>query len=162
MDILHLIDRLETMVSQGTRVPGLGKVIIDPDQMLDLIDQMRISVPKELQEARHILDQRDQVLVQARSDSQALLDKTHDEIEQRLQSSEVVRQANERAAEIIAQAQQAAQKIDADAQADASSQRKEADDYQIEVLRRLLAQIDTMQNSLQRYIDQVNQGAQRG
>ncbi|MFN8534268.1 MAG: hypothetical protein U0556_12075 [Dehalococcoidia bacterium] len=162
MDILHLIDRLETLVSQGTRVPGLGKIIVDPDQLLDIIDQMRISVPKEMHEARRVLDERDLIVSQAKSESDALLTATRDEIEQRLQSSDVVRQAQERAQEIIAQAQRSAQLIEADANADAAATRREADDYSIDVIRRMLAQIDSVQGQLRGYIEQVQQGAPRG
>jgi hypothetical protein len=133
-------------------------MIVDPDQMLDIIDQMRISVPKEMHEARRVLEERDLIISQARSESEAMLAAAREEIEQRLQSSDVVRQAQERAQEIIAQAQRSAQLIEADATSDATATRREADEYSIDVIRRMLSQIDAVQNQLQRYIDQVAQG----
>jgi cell division septum initiation protein DivIVA len=162
VDILHLIDRLETLVSQGTRVPGLGKIIVDPDQLLDIIDQMRISVPKEMHEARRVLDERDLILSQAKTEAESLLAAAREEIEHRLQSSDIVRQAQERAQQIIAEAQRSAQLIEADANADATATRREADEYSIDVIRRMLAQIDSVQAQLRGYIEQVQQGAGRG
>jgi cell division septum initiation protein DivIVA len=162
VDILHLIDRLETLVSQGTRVPGLGKIIVDPDQLLDLIDQMRISVPKEVHEARRVLEERDLLLSQARQQAEAMITAAREEIEQRIQSSDVVRQAQERAQEIIAQAQRSAQLIEADANADAATIRREADEYSITVIRKMLAQIEAVEQQLRHYLEQVQQGPPRG
>jgi hypothetical protein len=142
-------------------VPGLGKIIVDPDQMLDLIDQMRISVPKELHESRRVLEERDLVLQQANEQAQTMVSVAREEVEARLQSSDVVRQAQERAQTIIADSQRAAQQIQADAESDAAALRKEADDYSVESLRRLLAQVDSVQASLQRYIEEINRASTR-
>src|SRR5438132_8331834 len=126
---------MEASVSQGTRVPGLGKTIIDPDQMLDLIDHMRISIPKEVQESRRILEERDQVLNEARSESQTMVSEARHEIETRLQGSDVVRLAQQRADEVISNAQQQAEAILRESSQRASDQRREVDEYVVQVLR---------------------------
>ena len=43
MDILNLVNKLEELFSQGRSFPFTHNVMINEDQMIDLIDQMRIS-----------------------------------------------------------------------------------------------------------------------
>ncbi|NMC54377.1 MAG: ATPase, partial [Chloroflexi bacterium] len=45
MDILHLVDRLEELFNESRSVPFTHSVIVDEDLMLDIIDQMRVSIP---------------------------------------------------------------------------------------------------------------------
>ena len=48
MDILHLIDRLEELFNESRALPFTHTVMVDEDRMLDIIDQMRISIPEEI------------------------------------------------------------------------------------------------------------------
>jgi hypothetical protein len=43
MDILHLIDRLEALVTEGFHLPFTSNVIVNEDAFLDIIDQMRVT-----------------------------------------------------------------------------------------------------------------------
>ena len=52
MDILHLVDRLETLVTEGFHIPFTSNVIVHEDEILDIIDQMRVSVPEEVKLAK--------------------------------------------------------------------------------------------------------------
>ena len=45
MDILHLVDRLEELFNESRSVPFTHSVFVDEDRMLDIIDQMRVSIP---------------------------------------------------------------------------------------------------------------------
>ena len=66
MDILHLVDRLEELFNESRPIPLTHNVIVDEDRMLEIIDQMRISIPDEVKNAEQIISQRDRVLAQAR------------------------------------------------------------------------------------------------
>ncbi len=46
MDILQLIDRLEELFNESKNIPLTRNVMVDEDRMLDIIDQMRIAIPK--------------------------------------------------------------------------------------------------------------------
>ena len=66
MDILHLVDRLEELFNESRSVPFTHSVIVDEDRMLDIIDQMRVSIPEEIKKAQQILAQRDRILARPR------------------------------------------------------------------------------------------------
>ncbi len=69
MDILHLVDRLEEIVNTGKAVPLTRNVIVDTTALMDIIDQMRISIPEEIKKAQQITAQKDRILAQAQEEA---------------------------------------------------------------------------------------------
>ena len=65
MDILELVDRLESLVNEGWRVPLCAKTAIDESAFFDIIDQMRVSIPQEVKRASELLQDRDSILATA-------------------------------------------------------------------------------------------------
>ena len=55
MDLQYLIDRLETMVRAARRMPMMNKIMMDEQELVDLIDQMRTVLPEEIRYAKHVL-----------------------------------------------------------------------------------------------------------
>ncbi|HEY5156343.1 MAG TPA: hypothetical protein VII93_00065, partial [Anaerolineales bacterium] len=73
MDILHLIDRLEELFNNSRPIPLTHNVIVDEDKFLDIIDQMRISVPEEVKKAQQVFSQKDRVMAQAQEEANRTL-----------------------------------------------------------------------------------------
>jgi len=55
LDVLHLIDRLEELVAEARRMPIGQGVVVDRRRILELVDQMRSSVPWEVKQAQEIV-----------------------------------------------------------------------------------------------------------
>ncbi|NLZ26733.1 MAG: ATPase, partial [Chloroflexi bacterium] len=62
MDILHLVDRMEELFNAGKPVPLTRNVMVDENAFMDIIDQMRISIPEEIKKAQQINAQKDRIL----------------------------------------------------------------------------------------------------
>ena len=73
MDILHLVDRLEELFNESRSVPFTHSVIVDEGKMLDIIDQMRVSIPEEIKKAQQIITQRDRILAQSKEEANRTL-----------------------------------------------------------------------------------------
>ena len=69
MDIQHLVDRLEELLNSGRHVPMTALTVIDEQRTLELIDQMRISIPEEIEKAKRVLRERDRVIAQANEEA---------------------------------------------------------------------------------------------
>ena len=69
MDILHLVDRLEEIFNAGTAIPLSHKLMVDEDRVLEIIDQMRVSIPEEVKKSQQVLAQRDRILAQAQEEA---------------------------------------------------------------------------------------------
>jgi cell division septum initiation protein DivIVA len=78
MDIQHLIDRLEDLVDEGRHIPLSRFTMIDEERALELIDQMRISIPEEIDKAQRIMNQRDRLLAQANEEAARVVDLAHE------------------------------------------------------------------------------------
>ncbi|HBG74060.1 MAG: hypothetical protein A2X25_08320 [Chloroflexi bacterium GWB2_49_20] len=103
MDILHLVDRLEELFNQSRPLPFTHNVIVDEDRMLDIIDQMRISIPEEVKKAQQVFVQRDRVLAQAQEEAGRKLSLAQEKADQLVESNFVVQDAQKRASTIIEQ-----------------------------------------------------------
>jgi vacuolar-type H+-ATPase subunit H len=73
-DVDALIDMLEALVAEGRRVPFGRKLMIDEDRLLALVDRLRTAIPAEVKDAHRLLDQRDQILDQARAEARRTLE----------------------------------------------------------------------------------------
>ena len=65
MDILHLVDRLEELFNNSKPIPLTHNVMVDENAFMDIIDQMRISIPDDIKKAQQIMAQKDRILAQA-------------------------------------------------------------------------------------------------
>jgi len=140
MDILHLIDRLEELFNESKPIWFTHSVIVDEDRMLDIIDQMRVSIPEEIKKSQQINAQHDRILAQAQEKADRTLQLAREKGDQLLQQESLIQSAQTRAEQIIAQARE-----------ESEATRRESDEYVIETLTRL-------QDELQKTLGQVSNG----
>jgi len=126
MDILHLVDRLEELFNESRPIWFTHNVLVNEDRMLDLIDQMRVSIPEEIKKAQQLLAQRDRILAQAQEEANRTLALAREKSEQIVERDAIVQAANARAEQIVAQA-----RVESDAT------KREADEYVLETLTHL-------------------------
>lgn len=130
MDIQHLVDRLEELIDEGRHVWLTKMTMIDEERALEIIDQMRISIPEEVEKANRVLNQRDRILAQANEEAARIIDLAREKAETLIQRDAITQAAQNRAANIIEQARQEAEQMRAD-----------ADNYVLEVLREFEAHL---------------------
>ncbi len=156
MDILHVIDRLESLVTSSKSLPILRKVLVDEQRFLDLIDQMRVAVPEDVREAHQVMQEKDSLLNQAVAEARRITEAAEVEVRTKVQETEVVKAAQRKAKEIVAEAEQAAQSILADAPAEASRHKGEANQYVGDTLRKLDSQLTTLQEGIRKGIEAID------
>jgi hypothetical protein len=137
MDILQLIDRLEELFNESKSIPLTRNVMVDEDRMLDIIDQMRIAIPEEVKKAQQLLGQRDRVLAQAQEEANRTLDLARQKADQLASKEMVVQEAQRRADQILVQAR-----------TDAENVRIDADDYVLDSLTQLQAELERISNQV--------------
>ena len=54
MDIMEIINLMEESIEKASVVPLSGKILIDKEEMLDFIQEMRLSYPDEVKEAKWV------------------------------------------------------------------------------------------------------------
>lgn len=150
MDILQLIDRLEELFNESKTIPLTRNVMVDEDKMLDIIDQMRIAIPEEVKKAQQLLGQRDRVLAQAQEEANRTIEIARQKAEQLVAKDMVVVEAQRRADTILVQAR-----------ADGETIRADADDYVINSLRQIEAELERNLNQVRNGIRTVEEEQER-
>ncbi|HZQ07046.1 MAG TPA: hypothetical protein VFD70_10740 [Anaerolineae bacterium] len=133
IDILYLVDRLEAAINKGTAVPFSNKRMIDEDECLDIIDQLRIAVPEEIKQSRRVSQEKDRILAQAKEEAERIVAMAHEDATRQADGSELVRTAQMRAQALLAQADN-----------DAKVTRAGADEYAQQVLTELQQRLDEL------------------
>ena len=144
MDILQLIDRLEELFNESKAIPLTRNVMVDEDRMLDIIDQMRIAIPEEVKKAQQLLGQRDRVLAQAQEEANRTLEIARQKSDQLVGKDVVMQEAQRRADQILTQARSEGEGIRAD-----------ADDYVMDSLHQLEAELERITNQVRNGIHTV-------
>lgn len=111
MDVLRLIDEIEDIVEAGTTVPFSGRVMVDRNELLEIIKEIRIKLPDEIKQASWIKDERQRILAEAQKDADTLLKEAEYRLEELIDQNEITKKAKIRAEEIISKSQVNAKEI---------------------------------------------------
>lgn len=138
-DILHLIDRLEDLVTNGTRVPLSSRVMIEEEEFLAVVDQLRLSVPQEIKQARRVVQDRQKIITDAQAEAEKILSVAKERAEYLMNEQGLVNEAKARSEEILRQAKDHAKRS-----------MGEVDVYALQILTQL-------ENLLQQSLQQIQQ-----
>jgi len=141
-----LIDRLEALFNQSSRVPFSSKALVDEDEFLRLIDQLRITIPQDIKSAKQVLQERDQIVREAQERAEHIVALAQEQAERLVGEHELLKRA-----------QAEREKILAAAEAEAESIRQQADDYALNVLQALEEKLTNFQNTVRNGIELLQQ-----
>ncbi len=142
MDILHLVDRLEELFNNSKPIPLSRSVVVDENSFMNIIDQMRISIPEEIKKAQQIIAQKDRILAQAQEEANRTVTIAREKSERMVEKSDIYLSAQNKAEDITRQAQ-----------LEAEQSQYDADRYVADTLRGL-------ERELRRVLMQVENGIQ--
>ena len=158
MDILHLIDRLETLVTEGFHLPFTSNVIIQEDSILDIIDQMRVSIPEEVKLAKRTEAERERLLLQAQEEADRILQMAREKANSLTNEHELILYAQERAGEIEEDAHRQAEEILADTDEYIIDQLSELEEQLMKTLTTVRNGLRHVRETQPRNEDELQQG----
>lgn len=147
MDILYLVDRLENLIASSRRMPLTNQIIIKEPDILNIVDQLRTTIPEEIKQARRIIQDKERILAQAQAEANALLARARNESEQAVNREGLLKAAEARSQELVRRAEEAAEQL-----------KNEADSYVIETLRALRDHLSSIETDIGRSILSVEKG----
>jgi vacuolar-type H+-ATPase subunit H len=143
MDVLVLIDKLDDIIHNARSVPLTDSVMIDREEIYDILDQMRSTIPEEIKQARWIVKERQEMLSEAKQEAERVLAEAQDRADKLASETEVVRLAEKNAQQVMEDAREREREI-----------RLGAEDYADEVLGNLEMNLD-------KFIAAVRRGRER-
>jgi vacuolar-type H+-ATPase subunit H len=168
MDIAGRIQQLEELIMEAKSMPLSTSVLVNREEALELVQEMRASLPEEVKQARWVVKDREQLLTKARKDAEGIIQEALEEQSKLLAQEEVVKQSVKEAERILEEARGQARQI-----------RNEAEDYMDQKLAAFEAtltraveqigqvreaqesQLSLIQEQLDKTLQQVERGRER-
>lgn len=104
MEVLQIIDELDEMVEQSMNVFGYS--VANKENLLSLIEEIRLKLPDELKQARWVKEEREKILADARKEAEGILKEAQDKVIALIDEHEITKAAKEKSAQIMKNAQQ--------------------------------------------------------
>ncbi|MBJ7459763.1 MAG: hypothetical protein JHD02_11280 [Thermoleophilaceae bacterium] len=143
MDVLVLIDKLDDLIHNAKQIPLTENVRVDREEIYDLLDQMRATIPEEIKQARWIVKERQEMLAEAKREAERIVKEANDEQIRLVSEQEVVKQAENHAEDIVEEARAREREI-----------RLGAEDYADDIL-------NTLEVNLEKFLAAVQRGRDR-
>lgn len=111
MEIFTLLENLEEIIEKSKSVPFTSKGLVDRDELLDIIKEIRIQLPDELKQAKWIKEERQRILVEAQNEANDIIKEAENRIISMIDEHEITRKAYEKKVEIIETANEMSREI---------------------------------------------------
>jgi hypothetical protein len=102
-DVLVLLDRLEELVGVGRRMPFSTRVMVEEEEFLGLLDQIRAAVPREIRQAQRVVEERSAIITGAQQEAAKILDLARNQAEYIVSEQGVLNEARQRGEDILRQ-----------------------------------------------------------
>lgn len=133
MNILDYLSTLEDTVLDGKLPMMRNKSMVNIEEMLSLIDEMRKILPSEIKEATHAIAEKNQLIIEAHKEADEMLAGVPAEVEKRVQEHDITAMATERKEQILKKADEEAKTIVSAAEDEARNIVKAATDESEEI-----------------------------
>jgi hypothetical protein len=130
LDIMFLLERLESQIATGTGVPRTRKVLVDKDAVLDLIDQLRVAVPEEIHAAKRINAEGERIIEKANEEAARIAARAQEQATYLIGERGLTERAEAEGRQIVSDAMDAADNV-----------RLGADSYAAQILETLESEV---------------------
>jgi hypothetical protein len=118
MDLIERIDELQVLVEEAKSVPLSSSAVINREEFLDLLADLKSEVPDQIRQARWMSRDREELLARARMEAERILAEAREQRDRLLSRTEVALEAEREAERIIDEARERSVRV-----------RLEAEDY---------------------------------
>lgn len=101
MKVLELLDEIEDIVDTASGIFLTGKIMIDSNELLEIVKEIRSELPEEIQQARWIKNERDRILTEAKNEYETIIKNAEKQAEELIDTNEIMTKAKNRAEELM-------------------------------------------------------------
>ncbi len=111
MEIFTILENIEDILEKSKGVPFSNKVLVDKEEILEQISELRLKLPEELKQAKWIKEERQRILVEAQKEADDIVKEAENRIISMIDEHEITKKAYEKKAEIIETANEMSREI---------------------------------------------------
>lgn len=111
MEILAILETLEDFVEKSLTLPFSGKCLVDKEEILEMVKEIRLKLPDDIKQAKWVKEERQRILLESQKEANNIIKEAENKIASLVDEHEITKKAYEQANEIIANAQKNARDI---------------------------------------------------
>ena len=100
MKVLELLEELEDIVDEATGLPLTGKIMLDAEEIFQIVREIRLALPDDVQQAKWIRDERDRILSEAKTEYERIIREAKKLADYLVETDDITIRATKLAAEI--------------------------------------------------------------
>lgn len=111
MSVLKLLDELEEIIESSPNVPLSGKALMDREELLEILKEIRIVLPDEIKQAQWIKQERNAILEEAQNEADSLMGQAKEHVQSLIENDTIVKESSKKAEGILQKAEETAREI---------------------------------------------------
>ena len=111
METFTILENIEDILEKSKGVPFSSKVLVDKEEILEQISDLRLKLPEELKQAKWVKEERQRILVEAQIEADDIVKEAENRIISMIDEHEITKKAYEKKAEIIETANEMSREI---------------------------------------------------
>ncbi|ERL04562.1 hypothetical protein [Mitsuokella sp. oral taxon 131] len=136
------LEKIEAMVAEARTLPFTDRILINDNDLVHYVEELRMELPKEVKRAEEIVRHEKEIVEDAQKEADRIINDAKEYATRMTEENEIVVQAKEKARAILQQAQQQEKEIMERTQANATQLQNDADTYAKQVFDQLIAHVN--------------------
>ena len=105
MTVLELLEEIEDIVDTAPGLPLTGKIMIDSSELLEIVREIRLSLPDDVQQAKWVKEEKERILTEAKSEYEKIIVEANKQADYLVDTHDITLRAQKLAEEIRAEAE---------------------------------------------------------
>ena len=101
MRVLELLEEIEEIVDTATGFPLTGRIMIDSEELLEIVREIRSELPDEIQQAQWIKNERERIIAEAKQQYEAVIEDAQKQADALVENNDITVKSKLRADELM-------------------------------------------------------------
>ena len=111
MEIFTLLETMEDIIEKSKSVPFTDKGVVDKEELLELIREIRLKLPEDLKQAKWVKEERARIMQEAQKEADEIVKEAEKRIISMIDEHEITRKAYDEKTKIIVTAHEMAREM---------------------------------------------------
>jgi vacuolar-type H+-ATPase subunit H len=136
------------VIQNARHVPLSTQVMVNEDEVMELVDQLRFNLPDEIKQANWTVSEQQRIITEAHAEAARIMSRANERAEETASEHEILRRAERHGAQVVK-----------DAQARHDEMVRRAEEYALDQLKQLEAHLGRTLATVRRGIEALQSSA---
>lgn len=111
MRVLELLEEIEEIVDTAAGFPLTGKIMIDSEELLEIVREIRSELPDEIQQAQWIKNERERIIAEAKNQYESVIEDAQKQADALVENNDITVRSKMRADELMSVTEETAKQL---------------------------------------------------